>query len=237
MYSHAYDFTILFEVVNISISLFFVEKLIYYQRLRVAQSNSLNGLISNLFMKSKNYHCDQCVRNFGRKANALRHNRSIHANSAVIINNNLKASNFSYKSHNRFYDYKTKFDLLEKVEVEITDDKFCVNFSDYFSAHPDDIKIIKIIDHLIKPLEELDELLYSINEKTRARLIWGNFCACLHSHNPVKPLNETVELYRSVRAVNKIANYIPETEIQNSEPIVILKSKIKNSHIYRRQNN
>jgi hypothetical protein len=188
-------------------------------------------------MKSKNYHCNDCGRNFGRKANALRHNRSIHANSADIIDNNLKASNFSYKSHNRFYDYKTKFDLLERVEVEITDDEFCVNFSDYFSAHPDDIKIIKIIDQLIKPFEELEELLDSIDEKTKARVLWGSFCACIEKYNPVKSLNETVELYRSMRAVNKIANYITETETENSEPILILKRKIKNSYIFTRQNN
>ena len=188
-------------------------------------------------MKSKFYCCDQCGQNFGRKANALRHNSLIHANSADIINNKLEASDVSYKSHNKFYDYKTKFDILEKVEIEITDDEFCVNFSDYFSYRPDDIKIIKIIDQLIKPFEELEELLDSIDEKTKARVIWGSFCACLDTHNPVKSLNETVELYRSMKAVNKIANYIPETETENSEAVLILKGKIKNSYIFRRQNN
>ena len=90
---------------------------------------------------------------------------------------------------------KTKFDLLEKVEIEITDDEFCVNFSDYFSAHPDDIKIIKIIDQLIKQFEELEELLDSIDERIRARVIWGSFCSpAYNTHNPVKSLNETVEL-------------------------------------------
>lgn len=57
--------------------------------------------------------------------------------------------------------------MLEKVETEFTDDGFRVNFSDYFSARPDDIKIIKIIDRLIKPFEELEELLDSIDEKTK----------------------------------------------------------------------
>ena len=132
---------------------------------------------------------------------------------------------------------KAKFDILEKVEIEITDDEFCINFSDYFSARPDDIKIIKIIDQLIKLFEELEELLDSIDEKTKARVLWGSFCACLHTHNPVKSLNETVELYRSMRAVNKIANYMPKTETETSEPIMIIKSKIKNSYIFRRQNN
>lgn len=177
------------------------------------------------------------VKIFGRKANALRHNSLTHANSADIINNNPKVSDFPNKSHNRFYDYKAKFDMLEKVEIEITDDEFCVNFSDYFNYRPNDIKIIRIIDQLIKPFEELEELLYSIDEKTKARVLWGSFCACLHTHDPVKSLNETVELYRSMRAVNKIANYIPETETENSEPVLILKSIIKNSDIFRRQNN
>jgi hypothetical protein len=109
-------------------------------------------------MKSKFYHCDQCGRNFGRKANALRHNRLIHANSAHIINNNLNATKCSYKPHNRFYDYKAKFDILERAEIAITDGEICNNFSDYFSATSDDIKIIKIIDQLTKPFEELGEL-------------------------------------------------------------------------------
>jgi hypothetical protein len=106
-------------------------------------------------MESKFYHCDQCDRNFGRKAKALRHNRSIHANSAQIINSNIKASELSYKSHNRFYDYKTKFDILDKVEIEITKDEFCINFSDYFRSSPDDIGTIKIIDQLVRSFEEL----------------------------------------------------------------------------------
>ena len=134
-------------------------------------------------MKSSFYHCDQCGRNYGRKANTLRHNSLIHTNSADILNNNLKASDFSYKSPNRFYDYKTKFDILEKVEIEITDDEFCVNFSDYFSARPDDIKIIKIIDQLIKLFEELEELSDFIDEKTKPLVLWGSFCAWLNTHN------------------------------------------------------
>jgi hypothetical protein len=84
----------------------------------------------------KFYGCDQCGRNFGRKANALRHNSLIRASSAEIIDNNRKTSDFSYNSHNRFYDYKSNFDILERVEIEITDGEFCNNFSDYFNAHP-----------------------------------------------------------------------------------------------------
>jgi hypothetical protein len=90
---------------------------------------------------------------------------------------------------------------------------------------------------LTKPFEELEELLDSINDITKARVLWGSFCACLQTHNPVKSLNETVELYRSMRAVNKIANYIPKTQTETLEPITIIKDKIKNSHIFRRQNN
>jgi hypothetical protein len=62
------------------------------------------------------------------KQNALCHNRLIHANSAYFINNNSKAIDFSYKIHKRSYYYKTKFDILEKVDIEITDNAFCINF-------------------------------------------------------------------------------------------------------------
>ena len=87
-------------------------------------------------MNSKFYQCDQCGRTFSRKANALSHINLDHSNSAHIGNNNVKKSDFSYISPNKFEDYKTTFDTLEKVETKITDDKFCVNFSDYFSPLP-----------------------------------------------------------------------------------------------------
>ncbi len=77
--------------------------------------------------------------------NALRHNRLIHANSTNIINNNLKVSNFSYKSHKRLYDYKTTFDILETVDIEITDNALCINLSDYLIACPDDKKSLKLL--------------------------------------------------------------------------------------------
>ena len=38
-----------------------------------------------------------------------------------------------------------------------------------------------IIDQLIKPFEELEELLNSIDEKTKARVVWDSFSTCLHT--------------------------------------------------------
>ena len=186
-------------------------------------------------MNSKTYQCDQCGRMFSRKANALRHSNLVHANSAHIVNNFLKKSGISYKSHNKFKDYDTKFETLEKV-AENTDDESCVKFSDYFSLLPKDIKIIKIINQLIRPFRELEDLLDFADRKIKAQVLWDSFCACLQTHNPVKSLNETVELYRSIKSINKIASYMPQTKTQNSEPILILKQKIEESYIFKRYN-
>ncbi len=76
-----------------------------------------------------------------------------------------------------------------------------------------------------------------IDERTKIGLLGESFCACLHTHSPVKSLNETVELNMSMSGVNKIAKYMSKTETENSEPILIVKSKIKNSYAFRKLNN
>lgn len=120
-------------------------------------------------MGSKSYKCNQCDRSFSRKWNALRHNELKHANLAHITNNSIKTiktNRVSYKVHNKYYDYKIKFNILRQVETELNDYKFGIYFSDSFTENPIDIKIIKIIDQLIRPFEELEDLLGPIGEKT-----------------------------------------------------------------------
>ncbi|HEU5119421.1 MAG TPA: hypothetical protein VFT71_00415, partial [Candidatus Nitrosocosmicus sp.] len=71
-----------------------------------------------------------------------------------------------YKSHNRYYNYNRKFEILNEAYIEVYNE---YNSSDIFNLDKDDFKIIKILDQLIKPFNELEELLIDIdiNEKTR----------------------------------------------------------------------
>jgi hypothetical protein len=177
-------------------------------------------------MTNKFYKCGDCNSTFSRKWNALRHNKLKHSNSAQISNDNIEDKGSSYKSHNKYYDYQLKFKVLGEVEGEINDNEFDMYFSDIFTANPIDIKIIKIIDQLIRPFEELEDLLGPIGEKTKATILLNSLYACLQTHNPVNSMNETVELYRSMNGIKKIAHYISIGDRESSkDPISILKEK------------
>ena len=189
-------------------------------------------------MTNKFYKCDNCNSRFGRKWNALRHNKLKHSNSAQIFNDNIKPEGYSSRSHNKYYDYQSKFNVLAQVESEINDNQLDMYFSDFFSPNPGDIKIIKIIDQLIRPFEELEVLLGPIGEKTKATILLNCLYSCLQTHNPVNSMNETVELYRSMKGIKKMAYYMSKVDQEFSEdPILILKAVIQHSHIFKRQNN
>lgn len=113
------------------------------------------------------------------------------------------------------------------------------NLSDIFNLDKEDFKIIKIIDQLIKPFNELEELLIDFDPKTRALILLRSFDLSLRSHNPVSAMNEMVELLRSINGIKKIANYksLLVTTTTPLDPIFEIKEKIKNSYLFKRQNN
>ena len=189
-------------------------------------------------MTNKFYKCSECNSSFSRKWNALRHNKIKHSNFAKISNDNIKSERFSYKSHNKLHDYKLKFKLLEQVENEINRNEYGLYFSDSFTADPIDIKIIKIIDQLIKPFEELEYLLGPLEERKKAKILLNSLYSCLQTHNPVRSMNDTIELYRSMKGIKKIAGYMLKVERESSgDPISILKEIIQDSYIFKSQNN
>jgi len=98
--------------------------------------------------------------------------------------------------------------MLEQVENELNGNKSDQYFSDFFSANPTDIKIIKIFDQLIRPFDELDDLIGDIDEKTKAKILLNSLYSSLQTHNPVDSMNETIELYRSMKGIKKVAHYI-----------------------------
>ena len=189
-------------------------------------------------MKYKAYKCDHCNRSFGRKWNALRHSKLKHTNLAQISKDNIKIDRFSYKTHNKYYDYQTKFKILGDIETQLETIEPGIYFSDYFSANPVDLKIIKIIDQLIEPIEELEKILGRINERTKAFILLQSLFASLQTNEPVKSLIETVELYHSMKVTKKIVRYMSKLDVESSEePMLLLKRKIKNSYIFRGHNN
>ena len=77
-----------------------------------------------------------------------------------------------------------------------------------------------------------------IDGKTKAFILLKSLLASLQTNEPVESLNNTVELYRSMKSTKKIAHYMSKLDAETStEPIMILKRKIKNSYIFGRHNN
>ena len=186
-------------------------------------------------MKKKFYKCEECEQKFGRRWNALRHSRLIHGSASDIISNDIKPRT-SYISHNKFHNYQKKFNILNQARIEVYNE-YDRNLSDIFNLDKEDFKIIKIIDQLIKPFNELEELLIGTDEKTKAFILSGSFDVSLQSHNPVNSMNEMVELLRSIYGIKNIAKYRSLVTTTSIDPISDIKEKIKNSYIFDRQNN
>ena len=152
-------------------------------------------------MTKKIYKCGYCNQIFGRKWNAQRHDRVIHSNAAGISNINFR-SKPSNKSIQRSYYYKRIFDLIDQVSAD-TPEWLDIDLSDIFSWDRDDIKIIKIIDQLIGPYNELEELLNPVEKYKREFILSKTFEASLEVDNPVRYMNETVAIFRSIYGIKK----------------------------------
>ena len=139
-------------------------------------------------------------------------------------------------SHNKYYNYQKKFNILNQTDIEIHNE-YDEEMSDIFDLSKEDFKIIKIINQLIKPFSELEELLMHANPQTRAFILSRSFDVSIQSHNPVGALNEMVELLRSINGIKKIAKYQSMIVKTPSDPISNIKGKIKNSYLFERQNN
>ena len=139
-----------------------------------------------------------------------------------------------YKSHNKYYNYQKKFDILIQAGIP-TYNEYDENLSDIFNLDKEDFKIIKIIDQLIKPFTELEDLLSRTDPKTRAFVLTKSFDQSLRSLNPVEAMNEMVELLCSIKGIKKIAKYRSMIATTSSlDPILETKEKIKNSYLFGR---
>ena len=83
--------------------------------------------------------------------------------------------------------------------------------------------------------EENDSRFFKISSK--AFILSGSFDVSLQSHNPVNSMNEMIELLRSINGIKKIAEYKSLVTNTSIDPISDLKEKIKNSYLFKRQNN
>ncbi|WP_415310612.1 hypothetical protein [Candidatus Nitrosocosmicus sp. FF01] len=186
-------------------------------------------------MKKKFYQCDECGEKFGRKWNAQRHNKTKHSSASEIIDMNVKNKTLN-RSSNIYVRYNNKFDILNQTDLEIYN-KYNKKFPDIFNLSKEDVKIIKIIDQLIKPFNELEALLNHTDEETKAFILSESFDMSIQSHTPVEDMNEMVELLRSIDGIKKISKYRKMNDNTIGDPITDIKRKIEKSFLFNRPNN
>lgn len=134
-----------------------------------------------------NYVCNQCNKKFNRKWNALRHNRQIHHELAIIHND---TNGFVYKNSKQL-NSTTNPDLLYEHGIE-------------------EQSIIDIFGKLILPFSELEKEFDGNNESDKVKYLSMLVVGALNSPDPVKMLQDTLHFSRSVKGKIKIVSYVAE---------------------------
>ncbi|WP_415310697.1 hypothetical protein [Candidatus Nitrosocosmicus sp. FF01] len=116
------------------------------------------------------YSCNQCNKNFKRKWNALRHNKKIHHELAIIFN---KTNGFVYQNSKESNNV-TNFDPLYEQEVE-------------------EQNIVDIFGKLMHPFAELEKELDGSLESNKVNYLSTLVVGALASSDPVKTLQDALQ--------------------------------------------
>jgi hypothetical protein len=158
------------------------------------------------------YDCSKCNQSFSRKWNAERHNELKHDDLSIIYDKKIKPtsnSNSNSKLKTKNPIYKNKFIQFQSNHTLIKNDIFDELFSEYIKLEPDEneLKTMKIFGQLYQPFEELEKLLDIFDESSKASILSQVFKSCLKSFRPVKSMKDTIEIYRAIKAIDKISYY------------------------------
>lgn len=93
---------------------------------------------------------------------------------------------------------------------------------------------MKIFGQLKQPFEELETLIDEPDEGLKAKILCRIFISCLNSYRPVKSMKDTVEIYKSNKCINKIANYFSKSNKYPAEEAKsMLISLVQNSDYFK----
>lgn len=138
------------------------------------------------------YSCSQCKKKFSRKWNALRHNNTIHHSLAII--------------YNELGDWMSK----------TRDDSEPPLIPDLVGKMVVDQAVLDILGKILQPLSELEIEFPSHEESKRTQFIANLLVGALISTDPVKVIQEQVDLIRSVKGKQKVVSYISRGMHMNS---------------------
>jgi len=139
------------------------------------------------------------------------------------------------QSNNPFY--KDKFKQFQSHSVKKENNILDELFSRYFNLKPDEdiLKVMKIFGQFEQPFEDLEKLVNEDDELTRANNLSNIFLTCLNSHRPIKSMKDTVEMYRSIKCMNKLAYYFFKSKRFSSpeQAKIFLQELVRNSDFFR----
>lgn len=157
------------------------------------------------------YSCNQCNKNFKRKWNALRHNKKIHHELAIIFN---KTNGFVYQNSKESNNV-TNFDPLYEQEVE-------------------EQNIVDIFGKLMHPFAELEKELDGSLESNKVNYLSTLVVGALASSDPVKTLQDALNFNRSLKGKVKIVSYVAKgMGISNLQAEHYLNEIIRNSKYFK----
>jgi hypothetical protein len=157
------------------------------------------------------YVCNQCNKKFNRKWNALRHNKQIHHELAIVYN---KTNGFVFQNSKQS-DNKTESDLLYEYEIE-------------------EQNIVNIFGKLIQPFSELEKELYRNTESDKIEYLSTLVVGALNSSDPVKTLQDALQFSRSVNGKVKIVSYVAKgMRISTIQAEQYLNGIIRNSKYFK----
>ena len=76
---------------------------------------------------------------------------------------------------------------------------------------------MRVFGQLCPHFEELEKLLSNHKENEKAGILTRILTSCFSSYRPVKSLEDTVKIYRSVEGLKKMAKYYAKSKSISSE--------------------
>ena len=157
------------------------------------------------------YVCNQCNKNFSRKWNALRHNKKIHHELAIVFN---KTTGLVFKN--------------SKGSNNIT------NFDPMYEYETEEQNIVDIFGRIMQPFTELEKELDGLTESQKIKNLSSLIVAALNSTDPVKMIQDNLYFIRSVKGKAKIISYVAKNmNISNVQAEQYLNQIIKRSQYFK----
>ena len=189
-----------------------------------------------MLVKGYLYSCGKCDKSFSRKSNAERHNENVHDDLSAIRHRKTKSS-FEPKSKTKD-PHKKKPILSPSFNSAFKDINPGKSPFSHETFGPDKIKTIKIYGQLAQPFEELEKLMDDYDEKSKNSTLCRIFISCLKSSRPVKSMNETVKMHRSMKFRKKIEKHVAMAyNMSADEATLFLESIIRNSSYFKKNIN